>query len=50
MTSIRESIDPEWRALARQASVEKDPEKFLDLLQQVIEKYDEEKRRLRRTA
>jgi hypothetical protein len=39
-----------WRDLARQASTEADPEKLLDLLQQVIESYDEENRRLRRIA
>jgi hypothetical protein len=32
----------------RQASAEKDHEKLLDLIQQVIEKYNEERRRLRR--
>ena len=47
---VRESMDPEWRVLARQASIEKDPEKLLDLLQQVIEKYDEAKRQARRIA
>ena len=42
--------EQDWRVLARQASTEKDPEKLLDLLQQVIETYDEAKRRLRRIA
>jgi hypothetical protein len=48
MTSVHEPIEPRWRELARQASVEKDHEKMLDLIQQVIEKYNEERRRLRR--
>ena len=43
-------IEQEWRKLARQASIEADPEKLLDLLQQVIETYDEAKRRVRRQS
>ena len=48
MTSVHELTEPRWRELARQASVEKDHEKMLDLIQQVIEEYNEERRRLRR--
>ena len=44
----RKPIEQNWRDLARQAAEEKDPEKLLDLVQQVLEKYDEEQRRLRR--
>jgi hypothetical protein len=50
MTYVHEQTEPSWRQLARPASAEKDHEKLLDLIQQVIEKYDEEKRRLRRVA
>jgi len=50
MTSVHPQTEPRWRELARQASAEKDHEKMLDLLQQVIEKYDEERLRLRRIA
>jgi hypothetical protein len=50
MTSVHEPTEPRWRELARQASAEKDHEKLLDLIQLVIEKYDEEKRRVRRIA
>ena len=42
---LHEPTEVEWRELARQASTEKDPEKMLDLIQQVIEKYDETRRR-----
>jgi hypothetical protein len=35
----------EWRELARQASQEEDPERVIDLSKQIIEKFDEEKRR-----
>ena len=45
-----EPTEQEWRILARQASEEKDSYKMLDLIQQVIEKYDEEKQQLRRIA
>jgi hypothetical protein len=44
------SPEQDWRVIARQASTEEDPEKLLDLLQQVIEAYDEAKRRVRRIA
>ena len=50
MTSVHPQTEPRWRELARQASAEKDHEKMLDLLQQVIEKYDEERLRMRRIA
>jgi gamma-glutamyl:cysteine ligase YbdK (ATP-grasp superfamily) len=50
MTSVHELTEPRWRELARQASAEKDHEKMLDLLQQVIEKYDEERQQMRRIA
>ena len=46
----RKPIEQNWRDLARKAAEEKDPEKLLDLAQQVLEKYDEEQRRLRRIA
>jgi hypothetical protein len=42
-----EPTEEEWRGLARQVVAEKDPEKTLELAQQVIEKYDKEKRRKR---
>jgi hypothetical protein len=42
--------EQDWRDLARQASIEEDPEKLLNLLQQVIETYDEAKRRGRRQS
>ena len=40
-----EPTEEEWRELARQAREEKDLGKALDLAQQIVEKYDEEKRR-----
>jgi hypothetical protein len=43
IVTIMPSIKPpeqDWRVLARQASIEEDPEMLLDLLQQVIEAYD----------
>jgi hypothetical protein len=40
-----EPTEQEWRKLARQASEEKDPDKLLELTQQIVQKYDEEKRR-----
>jgi aspartate/tyrosine/aromatic aminotransferase len=40
-----EPTDEEWRTLARQASEERDPNKLLDLAEQIVEKFDEEKRR-----
>jgi hypothetical protein len=40
-----EPTEEEWRTLARQASEERDPYKLLELSQQIVEKYDEEKRR-----
>jgi hypothetical protein len=46
----RNPIEQNWRDLARKAAEEKDPEKLLDLVQQLLEKYDEEQRRLRRIA
>ena len=33
-----------WREIARQASEERDPDKLLELTQQLLEKYDEAKR------
>ena len=41
-----EPTQEEWRELARQASEEEDPEKALDLAQQVVEKYDEQKKHI----
>jgi hypothetical protein len=40
-----EPTHEEWRELARQAIEEEDPDKALDLAQQVVEKYEEETRR-----
>jgi hypothetical protein len=40
-----EPTDEEWRTLARQASEERDPNKLLDLAEQIVEKFDEEIRR-----
>jgi hypothetical protein len=48
--TTHEPAEEDWRDLARQASIEEDPEKLLDLLQQVIETYDEAKRRGRRQS
>jgi hypothetical protein len=50
LSTTHEPTEEEWRTLARQALKEQDPEKLLDLIQQVIEKYDEAKLRLRRIA
>ena len=44
MTS-HEPIEEEWRTLARQASKEKNPDKLMNLAQQIVDKYDEEQRR-----
>ncbi len=35
----------EWRKLARQASQEEDPDTAMELAQQIVQKYNEEKRR-----
>jgi hypothetical protein len=40
-----EPTEEEWRTLARQASKEEDPNKVLELAGQIVEKYDEERRR-----
>ena len=40
-----ESTEQEWRTLARQASTEEDRDKLLELTQQIVQKYEEEKRR-----
>ena len=40
-----EPSQDEWRELAREASEERDPERLLDLSQQIVEKYEEEKRK-----
>jgi hypothetical protein len=48
VTPAKQNHEPtheEWRELARQAIEEEDPDKALDLAQQVVEKYEEEKRR-----
>jgi hypothetical protein len=42
-----EPTQEEWRELARQASGEEDPERVIELAQQVVEKFDEESRRKR---
>jgi|SRR5882724_3861221 len=45
-TSIHgEPTQEEWRELARQASEEKEPNKMIALIQQLIAKFDEGKRR-----
>jgi hypothetical protein len=44
MTS-HEPTEQEWRELARQASKEENPEKLIELTQELIEKFDEEQRR-----
>ncbi len=49
MTQDPRNHDPtqeEWRELARQASEEEDPDKALDLAQQVVEKYDQQKKNI----
>jgi len=38
-------LDGNWRELARQVQLENDPNKILDLVQQLITKFDEEKSR-----
>jgi len=48
--ALPKTMEQDWRVLARKASTEEDPEKLLDLLQQVIEAYAEAKRRPRRIA
>jgi hypothetical protein len=40
-----EPTEEEWRELARQAVKEQDPDKMIALAEQILEKYDEEKRR-----
>jgi hypothetical protein len=48
VTPAKQNHEPtheEWRELARQAIEEEDPDQALDLAQQVVEKYEEEKRR-----
>ena len=45
-----EPTEEEWRTLARQASEEKDPEKLVALAEQIVDKYDEEKRRKLRSV
>jgi hypothetical protein len=45
-----EPTEEEWRMLARQASEEKDPEKLVALAEQIVDKYDEEKRRKLRSV
>jgi hypothetical protein len=45
MIPNREPTVQEWRKLVRQASEEKDLDKGLDLVQQIVEKYDEENRK-----
>jgi hypothetical protein len=42
----------DWRDLARQVQDEKDPDKMVELVQQLVAKYDEElrKTRVHRTA
>ena len=44
MASNHEPTEQEWRELARQAIEEEDPDKALDLAQQIVEKYDEAQR------
>ena len=49
MTQDPQNHEPtheEWRELAKQASEEEDPEKALDLAQQIVEKYDEQKKHI----
>jgi hypothetical protein len=40
-----EPTEEEWRKLARQAREEKDPDKTIELAEQIVEQYGEEKRR-----
>ena len=42
--------DEEWRALARQALKEQDPEKMVALAQQIVEAYQQQKRKRARAA
>jgi hypothetical protein len=45
MTSDKETTTADWRELARRIQKEEDPEKVLELVQQLIVKFNEERRR-----
>jgi hypothetical protein len=45
VTTNGEPTEEQWRDLARQASQERDPEKLADLAEQIIEEYDEAKKK-----
>ncbi len=45
MTPDKEATTADWRELARRIQKEEDPEKVLELVQQLIVKFNEERRR-----
>jgi hypothetical protein len=45
MTPDKEATATEWRELARRIQKEEDPEKVFELVQQLIAKFNEERRR-----
>ena len=45
MTPDKEATTADWRELARRIQKEEDPEKVLELVQQLIARFNEERRR-----
>ena len=45
MTPDKEATTADWRELARRIQKEEDPEKVFELVQQLIVKFNEERRR-----
>ena len=45
MTPDKEATTADWRELARRIQKEDDPEKVFELVQQLIDKFNEERRR-----
>ena len=45
MTPDKEATTTDWRELARRIQKEEDPEKVFELVQQLIVKFNEERRR-----
>jgi len=45
MTPDKEATTADWRELARRIQKEEDPEKVLELVQQLIAQFNEERRR-----
>jgi hypothetical protein len=46
MTPDKEATATDWRELARRIQKEEDPEKVFELVQQLIDKFNEERRRM----